>query len=234
MNDSEYWSAHPPKQAIEIVKDVFGDFYLGEGNGQLSNRRFPVRLMLIRPCDLNLYEPAVRDQLDQIDWQILTLVPLDKNRCKAVRQQTSPSKIKRSCNIYGIAPIMKLGSPPVLAYHAIESRIAEICRQEGIKPSDGSNRYCDTKGKIHVCPTLNGERESAVYWATLLSEAMQLALADYSILEVALDAVPSARLHPDFHSTSGIIVDRINVIPPQSITREFRLVDGNWAEHQHE
>jgi hypothetical protein len=129
-----------------------------------------------------------------------------------------------SLNVYGLAPLEAIEPRPPVVYHATETKIAQ--ELDSLRPSDGSSGFPDTEGKIHVCATLAGNNTSAAHWVQLLASAKGLNVADYSILQASLANLPaSARVYRDLHSESGIVIDRVALIP---ITDTFRQLRGDW------
>jgi len=214
--------------AEAIVRDGFGEFYIGAHPTERIGLQFAYREVFVYPdCDFESTEPLIRAGLDEIGWQLALYHSADESRFKSFQEPTGP-EIKRNCNIYGLAPICLVEACRPLVYHVTAISNARSCWRDGIKASDGRHGYPDTTGKIHVCQSLRGNLDSAERWAWCLSNSRGMSPADYSILEIKLGEVRGARVHKDFHSTSGIIIDRIESISPIFIAREFRLNDGEW------
>lgn len=215
--------SEPFEIAQRIVRDVFGEFYVGTPPTERIGRQFPYREVFVRPeCNFEKIEPSVQAALDEIGWQLALVHSVDDRRYKWF-QEASQSAIKRHCNIYALAPICLIEEPPPLVYHVTEALNVASCRSEGIKASDGKHGYPDTKGRIHVCEKLGEGPGTAEWWAACFSKNRGIALADFSILEITLGPLRGARVHKDFHSESGIIIDRTEAIPPQMVAREIRL-----------
>ncbi len=214
--------------AEAMVRDGFGESYVGSHRAEYVGLQFDFKEVFVYPkCDFDSAEPLIRAKLDEIGWQLVLRHSVDESRFKWFQEPTG-RETKKYCNIYGLAPICLVEVYPPLVYHATESGIARLCWRDGIKASDGRHEYPDTTGKIHVCERLRGDLESAECWVRCLSNRKGMSPMDYSILEIKLGEVRGARVHKDFHSSSGIIIDRIDSIPPLFIAREFRLSDGEW------
>jgi hypothetical protein len=123
---------------------------------------------------------------------------------------------------FGVAPITPLTVE--LAYHATETTRLPKIMAEGLRasgPDIGHTGYPDTRGKIHLCRTLEGEFESAARWVVEIAKKTATDPRGYSVLAVDLRLVPDARIYQDLHSDSGVVVDRVDRIPPAAI----QLVD---------
>lgn len=211
-------------QALAIVQDVFG---LSQPLPCRFKGRSIIQIWVNDSADRKNREATARKRLDQIEWQMVVLAVQDQTAYRTMNDNlplpnpNGPSHL----NVYGLAPIELIEPRPLSAYHATETQIAE--QANGLRPSDGSNGYPDTEGKIHACATLDGTNTSAAYWAQLLAERKGLTVADYSILEVSREHLPpGARVYQDLHSQSGIVIDRVALIP---IKRMFRRLDGGWV-----
>lgn len=205
--------------AIEIVERIFGEAYVGPPHATDSTGgRFPVREIYVNKYDGMLEEHA-RAELDRIGWQLVTIYSLD-GRHQSMGG-TLPNSRPCHCNIFGLAPVHEVTVRPTIVYRADEVRLNEKWLRNGIPASDG-NRYVDTVGRIHVCEKLVGEHESAERWVKLFSQNSNVPESEFSILKIHLSCIPQARVHLDFHSQSGLIVDRIDQIPAHALSRVTR------------
>jgi hypothetical protein len=232
--DRDVWAKYPYDRPVEIVTAVFGDCH--PQALRYATHEVVKCYPLFSKSQVDRQEKTVRAQLERLtpEWQFITIEDIG-NRFRPVTRSPLPlTQVgEGGRNTYGLAPVLPLDDPPATAFRATRSTNAESCLNEGIEPSDGQNNYPDTKGKLYFCRTLNGPGHSAKRFATLLSDNDDVPMADYSILEVRLDDLPSsARIYQDAHSESGIIVDRFNRIPPSSIVRELRFLDGSWIPYR--
>jgi hypothetical protein len=214
-------------EAMTVVSEGFGSYFFN--HDRCGRAGYDYARIDIAQCDVAQRERDVKSRLDQIGWQMFTIFLLDRTRYK--RMGTGDID-KAECNVYGIVPFgdIKVAPWPTFVYHATEIVTAEVIKTEGLKPSKRTD-YPDAEGKLHVCQSFEGDEKSATHWVNLLSQNRGLSRSDYTILRVKLESV-HARMYHDLHGLcgSGIVVDQFSVIPPNTITSEFRLVEDSWVE----
>ena len=138
---------------------------------------------------------------------------------------------------FGLAPVL----PKVLkvAYHATRAcLIPRICgaKGEGLFPSNAmrqATHFPDTEGVIHVCEKLTHEgveNDSAEWWMKTLSQKNRFDDPIWGIVRIDMTRLPrGARVYQDMHSTSGVIVDRIDRIPGRLLS-EVDFTGGETRE----
>ena len=140
-------------QALAIVQDVFG---LSQPLPCRFKGRSITQVWVNDTADRRNREATARHRLDQIGWQMIVLAIRDQTAYRPMNDNlplpnpNGPSHL----NVYGLAPIELIEPRPIIAFHATETKIAQVA--DGLRPSDGANGYPDTEDKIHACATLAG------------------------------------------------------------------------------
>jgi hypothetical protein len=215
VTSDTFWNEHPPLQATQVVINIMG--------GTLAGTRFHFyenvhgHQMILVPYSPGFVMTAdakkkMRDVLEQMDWLFIT---------KREPDQGNPDHFLH----FGIAPILR--KQVTVAYHATRTCLIEKIMTEGLLPSNQERRstdFPDTEGVIHICTKLRhrgGENDSAEWWANHLSKSEHTLCRDpnWTILQIDMALVPTARAYQDMHSKSGLIVDRIARIPPEALTK---------------
>ena len=132
---------------------------------------------------------------------------------------TIPTEDQTAQRRFAMAPITP--RPATVTYHTTRATVMDTIEREGLLPSSPAIRqtdYPDTDGKIHVCEALTGDG-SASRWVKIFSGRYSRKPDDYGILRVNLAGL-GARVYPDIRSRYGLIVDRIDRIPPDRIRLE--------------
>jgi hypothetical protein len=207
-----FWSEHPVAEAIEIARRRLGESILYSRSDIFKGHHF-WRIGFTPGFDLAGVEEQIRQELDRIEWLFLTT-----GQSILHKGQALPT--------FGMAPIL----PRILevGYHATRAcLISKICGEngEGLLPSNAERRatdFPDTDGVIHACEKLAHEgdqNDSAEWWRTTLSKNNKSNDPNWGIVRIDMTRLPrGARVYQDMHSTSGVIVDRIDRIPGKLIT----------------
>jgi hypothetical protein len=205
-HEVEFWTKHSAMSAMEIAYRYLGKALLHNGATVLGdNRLWAVGYSW--DFDFARVEAKIRAELDEIDWLFVSLGAIEYNG--------------RELPGFGLAPI--LPRKLTVAYHATRlCLIPRICGEhgEGLLPSNSerrATRFADTEGTIHVCEKLTyegTERNSAVWWMTALSKKNNFKDPAWGIVRIDMTRLPpGARAYKDMHSTSGVVVDRLDRIP---------------------
>ena len=207
----QFWTDHPPHDVLGMVRSLLGENWLWDG-GRMNSLGHHYWTFDYEPAfDLASIEDEIRRKLDEIEWQFVTI------------SHKVVDGADRKFKWFGIAPI--LSKSVDASYHATRLRTIPLILEHGLLPSNKERQasaFPDTEGVIHVCETLGDdaghEKGSAVWWAHTLSEKNCLKATDYGIVRIDMKGLV-ARVYQDMHSTSGLIVDRIDRIPTERIVR---------------
>jgi hypothetical protein len=211
-----FWTQYPAAEAYTIVRDVLRDDLKYNQTG-IYNGFHLLRIGYPPAFNLASVEQRLRRELDQIEWLFVTTG--ERLEVKA-----------ESFLSFGIAPILR--SQVETAYHATRSCLIDrICGEqgEGLLPSNAERRattFPDTEGVIHVCAKLaheGAENDSAEWWMKELRTRNRFNDPHWGIVKIDMTGLPTgARVYQDMHSSSGLIVDRLTVIPGKFITEVCR------------
>jgi hypothetical protein len=204
-----FWSEHPPLEAFAAVDAVLGKVVQCRLTGQFKGHHI---LHIGHPADFDLsaVEPRLRQELDAIGWQFVTT----GTRLELRDASEIPS--------FGVAPILLRDVP--VAYHATRACAIPLILKEGLLPSSADRRattFPDTEGVIHACAKLThaeGENDSAEWWRQELSKKNRFIDPHWGIVQIDLAGLSGARVHQDIHSQSGLIIDKIDRIPPDLVS----------------
>jgi hypothetical protein len=199
------WLRTPPVDALKLVRETLGDGYIGN-IPCLYGHHAVIKVISRGDCDVSTYENLIRDRLDEIGWEWITL---------------KTDKVGKIIQ-FGTAPIRRRDA--TIAYHSTLKVKIESILDKGLLPSDESNRqtdFPDTEGRIHVTQMLEGDG-SAVRWIKIFGERYKRPQTDYAILRVNLEGL-AARIYEDAHSQYGIVIDRTENIPPEN---RIQVVDS--------
>jgi hypothetical protein len=192
---------------VEIAKRLMGDKFVMAVPMRLGGTGFypVIRIVPISGCDVSKYSWQLREELDKIGWQFVTILNDDQ-----------PTAAQRR---FAMAPITNRSVTVV--YHTTRASTLEIIQREGLLPSNPARRltdYPDTDGKLHVCEALTGDG-SASRWVRIFSQRYNRRPEEYAILRVDLTGL-GARVYLDVRSQYGLIVDRFERIPPERVSLE--------------
>ena len=203
-----FWSEHPPLEAFAVVDAVLGKVVKCRLTGQFKGHHI-LHIGYPADFDLSVVEPRLRQELDAIGWQFVTT----GTRLELRDTGEIPS--------FGVAPILLRAVP--VAYHATRACLIPLILKDGLLPSNAERRattFPDTEGVIHACAKLThteGENDSAEWWRQELSNKNRFNDPHWGILRIDLTELAGARVHQDMHSQSGLIIDRIDRIPPHLV-----------------
>ncbi len=165
MTYREYWARNPPGEAIKIVNAGFGQYYVMEEARPHTAAHHNIRLVHVAQCDAARYELPIREQLDQIGWQMITISLLDNTRFMNPDKVSGflgvRSEVQSLWGGTNRTPTASTDRCSLPRDRTMESG-ANLCR-EGFRPSCGS-LFADCEGKIHFCAKLPGQMESAACW----------------------------------------------------------------------
>jgi hypothetical protein len=129
--------------------------------------------------------------------------------------ETEPEPLR----YFAVAPFLFESATTV--YHATPTRLIPIILSEGLLPSNNARsltKYPDTLGKIHASLTFTQEPDQgdpAIWWQEHLSKRYG---EPFSVLAVDLSELPpGARVYRDTHSHWGIVIDRVERMPPHRL-----------------
>lgn len=196
--------------AFQIVRELLGDNVRANKTGDYSAH--PVwRVGYLANFDLDAIKPTLCARLDAIECQFVTTG--EKSA------ETEPEPLL----YFAVAPL--LFETPSVAYHATPVRLIPVILGEGLLPSDAGRSltdFPDTLGKIHASLTLTKESDKgdpAAWWRDHLSERYR---EPFGIIAIDLSTgPPDARVYRDTHSHWGVVIDRVDRIPPHQL-REVR------------
>lgn len=126
-----------------------------------------------------------------------------------------------------VAP-MRVVPTPTVAYHATRAVAAPSILDRGLLPSNAeisATGRPDCYGNIYVCeelgepvglPDVEPRKGTAMWWKWELSRRNRFHDSDWVVLSVMLQGL-AAKIYRDIWSTSGMIVDSIERIPPERI-----------------
>jgi hypothetical protein len=115
-----------------------------------------------------------------------------------------------------------------IVYHATRTASLPFIREQGILPSNAdisATGRPDCYGNIYVCeelgeyPTLSDvepKKATATWWRWALSRKNRFNDKDWTILAIHLSGL-KVRVYRDIWSTSGLILDNIQRIPPDRV-----------------
>jgi hypothetical protein len=161
VDAQEFWTHNIPLTALAIVAQVLGRRLRDHLSGEYSGH--PVVDIGYSPdFDLATVERELRQQLDRIEWQVVT---------------TGNRFMKGGVSLlsFAVAPIIPVSV--TVAYHATRRCLFEKIDREGLLPSTkdrSSTNFPDTEGLIHVCAKLShneGENDSAEWWRGMRSKS---------------------------------------------------------------
>lgn len=212
MDDHDiFWTNHPSHEAMEIIHRHLGKAQCYDRTDIFVGHHF-WRIGFVRAFNLAGVEGTIRKELDEIEWLFLTT-----GQSLETKDQTFPT--------FGMAPILPKSLQ--VGYHATRAcLIPKICGEngEGLLPSNSERQathFPDTQGVIHVCEKLThegAENDSAKWWMKRLSQKNRFDDPDWRIVQIDMTQLPAtARIYQDMHSTSGVIVDRLDKIPGKLI-----------------
>ncbi len=205
MDDAfAFWTKHIALDAYKLVRRLLGPACIRIGNDELCGHH--CMMVDYNPhFDLASVVKQLRKELDAIGWLFVT----------TGRDKTYPT--------FAVAPI--LSRTLTVAYHATRSCLIPTIRKEGLLPSNAerqASNYPDTKGVIHVCEKLTHvgeENDSAEWWLKILSQKNKFNDPNWGIVRVDMTHLPlETRVYQDMHSTSGVVVDRIDRIPGELVS----------------
>jgi hypothetical protein len=190
-------------EPVEVAKRVLGPKFQTAVAMRLGDGGYhPVlKIVPVPDADVGEYSGQMREELDKIGWQFVTILSEDQ-----------PGAQRR----FAMAPITLRSA--TVAYHTTRASTFDTIWREGLVPSSPATRqtdFPDTDGKIHVSEALTGDG-SASRWVKIFCERCAKNPEDYAILRVDLAGL-AARVYPDVRSRYGLIVDRIDRIPPARI-----------------
>jgi hypothetical protein len=206
----QYWQRQWPNgadRALATVKEQLRHEYLGWVYDEFKGHHI-LCVVTQLGCAIGSHEGSLRKSLDALSWQFVTT--------GSRWHHLLPRERQHDC--FGLAAVEPL--EPLVVYHATERERWPRILEKGLLPSNptiATSGFPDTEGRIHVCAHHDNGREGATYWVTLLSERRKRKDDDYIIIEVDLHRVPGARVYQDVHSTSGLVVDRIESIPAAAL-----------------
>lgn len=192
--------------AREIVNEILGPNCLKMASDDFEGH--PVWVVDHPPTyDIDAVMPELRTRLDKSGWQVMTVHLADEPRLAW----------------FAFAPIWVEQEKTI--YHATPTHLVSAIFRHGLLPSNEARsltNYPDTLGKIHGSRALfdrPGIEDGATRWRDEFSKKYGV---PFSLIEVDLTNLPQeARLYRDIHSAWGLVVDRVNCIPPSAL----RLVD---------
>jgi hypothetical protein len=207
------WKQTPPP-AVEIARRVLGDKFVMPVPMRLGGTGFHpvIRIVPVSGCDVSDYSGQMREELDKIGWQFVTILNDDQ-----------PTATQRR---FAMAPITE--RTVAISYHTTRASALETIQREGLLPSNPARRqtdYPDTDGRLHVCEALIGDG-SASRWVRIFSRRYNRRPEEYGILRVDLTGL-EARVYLDVRSQYGLIVDRFDRIPSERIKLERK---GNESD----
>jgi hypothetical protein len=205
-----FWTQYPAGEALRVVSDLLGGHVRYHNRDRIERHRHHFwRIGYAPEFDLAGVKKQLRQKLDELDWQFITTGRV------IYKGEELPT--------FGIAPILPI--KVAVGYHATRAcKIGQI-EKEGLKPSNEERRatdYPDTEGVIHICAKLEevGGKDSAEWWREELSKKNRFGDTNWGILRIEMSSLPAeARVYQDMHSASGIIVDRIETIPGNLISK---------------
>jgi hypothetical protein len=203
-----FWSEHNPAEVFAAVDALLGKSVKCRLPGQFKGHHI-LHIGYPEDFDLSALEPQLRQDLDAIGWQFVTT----GTRLELRVAGEIPS--------FGVAPIL-LRSVPV-AYQATRACIIPLILKDGLLPSNADRRataFPDTEGVIHACAKLThteAENDSAEWWRQELSKKNRFNDPHWGIVQIDLTGLRGARVHQDMHSKSGLIIDRVDRVPPDLV-----------------
>jgi hypothetical protein len=204
----KFWTQHLAPPALEVVGTILGDNIRLSQTGMFKGHHL-FWIAYEKDFDLAAVEPQLRGALDAIEWQFVTT-----GESLKLRDELFPS--------FGIAPIIR--KTVVVAYHATRVCVIPLVLHQGLLPSNrqrSATGYPDTEGVIHVCEKVTcraGENDSAEWWMEHLSQRNRFDDSNWGIVQIDMGRLTSARVYQDMHSTSGLVVDKVDRIPSELIT----------------
>jgi hypothetical protein len=210
------WKQTPPP-AVEIARRVLGDKFVMPVPMRLGGTGFHpiIRVVPVPGCDVSEYSGQMREELDKIGWQFVTILNDDQ-----------PAAAQRR---FAMAPITERAV--TVTYHATRASTLGTVQREGLLPSNPARRqtdYPDTDGKLHVCEAMTGDG-SASRWVRIFSQRYSKKPEEHVILRVDLTGL-GARVYLDVRSQYGLIVDRFDRIPPERIALERLGQESDLAQ----
>jgi len=178
---------------------------LGDSGFDPHRGPHPVLKVVLTPgVQVEEHSGQLREELDKIGWQFITILNDD------------PQTPQRR---FAMAPVTPREA--TVTYHTTLASTWVAIQRDGLVPSNPAIRqtnFPDTEGKIHVCkaPTGDGSGSS---WVRIFCNKNQRKPEEYAILRVDLSGL-GARVYQDVRSQYGLIVDRIDRIPPDRIRLE--------------
>jgi hypothetical protein len=192
-------------EPVDVAKRVLGQKFQMAVAMPLGIGGFHAVLKIVpfRGCDVAVFSGQLREELDKIGWQFVTI----------------PTEDQTAQRRFAMAPITVRTAG--VTYHTTRAVALETIQREGLLPSNPAIRqtdYPDTDGKLHVCEALTGDG-SASRWVRIFSQRYSIKPEEYAILRVDLIGL-EARAYLDVRSQYGLIVDRFDRIPPERINLE--------------
>jgi hypothetical protein len=197
---------NPPGDVFEVIDSVVERDHIKERVRFAYNGHDMYRIGYSEQVDLSQLEPVLRRELDRLEWQFVTT----NSRHELKNGEIVPS--------FGIAPVVTI--PVAVAYHATRMCVMPNILREGLLPSNRERRattFPDTEGVIHACVKLHhtgDDNDSAEWWKEELSKTNRFNHPDWGILQIDLSGLLDVRVYQDMHSQSGIVIDRIERVPP--------------------
>jgi hypothetical protein len=179
--------------------------------------RFPhpdVRVLQLL-CETPQMRPTVRQDLRQ--------------RLNAIAWQYSEADDSDRHLAY-VAPMLVL-PVPVVAYHATRAVAVSSIVEYGLLPSNsgisatgrpdcyGNIYVCEELGELAGTPDVEPRKGTAMWWRRQLSQRNRFSDTNWAVLALRLQGL-AARVYRDIWSTTGLIVDSIERIPPDRIAIE--------------
>lgn len=202
------WANDLESNPLDVARGCIGhdNFKLSE-QGKFGSHNI-IRIVYYPNLDFVAIKAELQARLDTIEWVFVTTGTVD------LLEGTFPA--------FGIAPIQH--RKVAVAYHATRQAVVLDILHDGLLPSNPIRRattFSDTDGVIHVCEKLrcgSGENDCAEWWRNELSKKNRFEDPYWTIVRIDLDGLEEARIYQDMHSQSGIVIDRIERIPPERIT----------------
>lgn len=118
-----------------------------------------------------------------------------------------------------------------VGYHATRRASLLSILERGLIPGEPDRRTTereDCDGNVYVCEALGTPADAGVrgaktahWWRDHLTEKNRFGDPDWVILRVEVAGVPGIRACRDLWSESGIVLDGVEVIPPEVIRLEY-------------
>jgi hypothetical protein len=200
---SEFWMENTSSPGHQVVAELLGDRLRGNQSGEYSGH--PVWYLGYDPeYELATAEPALRDRLDAIGWQVV--------RTEGYTIDGFPA--------FGIAPL--LGVEAEIVYHVTPVDAVGATLRDGLlsgHPLRTHTGFPDTIGKIFGCLKLthqDDQNDSARWWCTHFAGRYGRA---YAVLQMDVRDLAGGRTTRDTHSRSGVVIDRVDRIDRVRILR---------------